>query len=271
MIKVLPTPKSDKETADEKQQRQDQSAANWWMVRLTFLLFTAALLQAIVYWIQAKRLRETIDKMDEISKSQGDDMKAYIAQATRSANAMEKVTTDIGVSAQAAKDAVDISQKSLVLSQRPKIVLRAFYFSETRGVGAVYYVANGVETGSLCGGQFYIVNCGGTRARLQEIWCNVFIVERLPMKRPYEGETGIVQEVILMPGQSTTFLFGLMQPLEAEIAGRIAREETSLYVLGRVGYIDDLGIYTDIPFCRRYDRMKDRFVPVEDRDYESGE
>jgi hypothetical protein len=113
VVKVLPTPKSDKEAADEQRQRQDQSAANWWMVRLTFLLFAAALIQVIVYGIQAKRLRETITKMDEIAKSQGEDMKAYITQAARSATAMEKVAVDIGVSARAAQDSVKIAGQAL--------------------------------------------------------------------------------------------------------------------------------------------------------------
>jgi hypothetical protein len=173
--------------------------------------------------------------------------------------------------AKAAQDSADVAQKSLVLTQRPRIVVRAFYFSETKGVGGIYYVPNRAEAGSFCQGQFYIVNSGGTRGRLQEVYCEVFIDKRLPMKRPYEGEIGIQQEIILLPGQSIPFLFGRSQPLEADVAGKISTGENSLYVLGRIGYVDDLGIYTDVPFCRRYDPAKDRFVLIEDPDYESGD
>ena len=82
------------------------------------------------------------------------------------------------------------TEKTLVLTQRPQIVVRNFYFSEPKAVGGVYRVPKEIEAGSFGGGQFYIVNRGGTQARIQEIFGTVYIARTLPMKRPYEGLEG---------------------------------------------------------------------------------
>jgi hypothetical protein len=95
------------------------------------------------------------------------------------------------------------------------------------------------------------------------------------MKRPYEGKEGSKEEKILRPGTSTFYLFGRMEPLDDSTAQAlnvrreiIGAQPKSLYVLGWIGYTDDLGIYRITAFCRRYDIAKDRFVPVDDLDYE---
>jgi|CZKY01.1.fsa_nt_gi hypothetical protein len=173
------------------------------------------------------------------------------------------------------KASTEISKKALVLTQRPQIVVRAFYFSEIRGVGGITHVSNRIEAGSFCTGQYYIENCGGTDARIREIYSEVFIADKLPMKRPYEGKEGSKEEKILRPGTSTFYLFGRMEPLDDSTAQAlnvrreiIGAQPKSLYVLGWIGYTDDLGIYRITAFCRRYDIAKDRFVPVDDLDYE---
>jgi hypothetical protein len=86
-VKVLPTPKTKEETAQEQQTRQDQSDANWWMVKLTGVIGMIGLLQLWVFGRQARRLKETILKMEEIAKGQTDDMRASIGEATRAATA----------------------------------------------------------------------------------------------------------------------------------------------------------------------------------------
>jgi hypothetical protein len=178
-------------------------------------------------------------------------------------------------STQEMKATTDILKKTLVLTQRPRIVVRAFYFSEMRGVGGITHVTNRIESGSFCTGQYYIENCGGTDARIREIYSEVFISDKLPMKRPYEGKIGSKEEKTLRPGTSTFYLFGRMEPLEDSVAQAlnvrreiIGARPQSFYVLGWIGYTDDLGIYRVTAFCRRYDLTKDRFVPVDDPDYE---
>jgi hypothetical protein len=177
--------------------------------------------------------------------------------------------------ATAAATNAGISAKTLVLTQRPRIVVRAFYFSEIKGVGGITKVSNRIEAGSFCTGQYYIENCGGTDARIREIYSEVFITDKLPMMRPYEGKEGSKEEKTLRPGTSTFYLFGRMEPLGASDTSDLNTPIDAFgarlkyfYVLGWIGYTDDLGIYRMTAFCRRYDATKDRFVPVDDADYE---
>jgi hypothetical protein len=173
------------------------------------------------------------------------------------------------------KASTDIAKKALVLTQRPRIVVRAFYFSEMRGIGGITHVSNRIEAGSFCRGQYYIENCGGTDARIREIYSEVYIAEQLPMMRPYEGKEGSKEEKILRPGTSSFYLFGRSEPLDDSTHQSLVRpreaigsKAKSFYVLGWIGYTDDLGIYRMTAFCRRFEMSKDRFVPVDDADYE---
>jgi len=91
VVKVLTTPKTKEEAAEEQQKESGQSSADWWMVRLTAIIAAIGILQTIVFGRQAQRLKETIEKMDEIAGGQTSDMQASIQQATRGASAMERV------------------------------------------------------------------------------------------------------------------------------------------------------------------------------------
>jgi hypothetical protein len=84
------------------------------------------------------------------------------------------------------REGTTISKKTLVLAQRPQITVRAFYFSEAKGVGSIPDSPAGIYGGSFCSGQFHIQNIGGTDARIREIWQDIYIGENLPMKRPYD-------------------------------------------------------------------------------------
>lgn len=164
------------------------------------------------------------------------------------------------------------TEKTLVLTQRPRIIVRNFYFSELKGTGGIL-PPTGVQNGSLCHGQFYIANSGGTNARIQEIDCRIWVDAedgRLPMKRPYEGQMGTQMNKILAPGQSTPWAFSRERPLMHQ-AMNIGTGKTAIYVLGWIGYTDDLGIYRRTCFCRKYDPSTERFRPVDDPDYENAD
>jgi hypothetical protein len=75
---------------------------------------------------------------------------------------------------------------------------------------------------------------------------------------------GSKEEKTLRPGTSTFNLFGRMKPLDDQTAADVTKH---FYVLGWIGYTDGLGIYRITAFCRRY-ANKDRFLPVDDPDYE---
>jgi hypothetical protein len=162
-----------------------------------------------------------------------------------------------------------ITEDTLVLTQRPRIYVRNFYFSELKGTGAAYYVPNGITNASVCSGQFYIVNSGGTPAYIKEIYCEAYTAKFLPMRRPYEGKIGDQGTKKLLPGQSITWLFALTEPLDSLSVRSIADNKTGFYVLGWIGYTDDLGIYRITAFCREYSVTSNRFMPVDNSDYEN--
>jgi hypothetical protein len=169
----------------------------------------------------------------------------------------------------AMQEQTDATNKTLVLTQRPRIKVKAFYFREIKGVGGIHRDSRGVETGSQASGQFYIQNCGGTDARIREIWQDIYIASSLPMQRPYEGKEGSKDEKTLKPGDSATYLFGFFEPLDAKTYADIMEFKTKrFYVLGWIGYTDNLDIYRRTAFCRVYEPAIDRFVPVDDPDYE---
>jgi hypothetical protein len=163
-----------------------------------------------------------------------------------------------------------VSKKALVLAQRPRISVRVFYFSHDTGVGGCYFSRNSILEVSICSGQFYIQNSGGTDATIQEVYCETYVAARLPMKRPYEGKAGLKNEMVLRPGESYPCDFRPpIQPLDHAAISRLVDAKLNFYVLGNIHYTDDLGIYRITNFCRRYDVKQDRFMRESDPDYEN--
>jgi len=250
-VQPIPTDQRDTQYFDNsKHQPEKNGDSDSGLVTVTIWLAIAGFIQAVILAVQAVLFFQQKKIMGQHKTS------------------LEQL-------AGAAAANADISAKTLVLTQRPRIVVRAFYFSEIRGVGGITHVSNRIEAGSFCTGQYYIENCGGTDARIREIYSEVYIAESLPMMRPYEGKEGSKEEKTLRPGTSTFYLFGRMEPLDDSTAQAlnvrreiIAARPKNFYVLGWIGYTDDLGIYRMTAFCRRYDATKDRFVPVDDPDYE---
>lgn len=119
VVKVLPTPKTPEETAQERADRNDLSAANWWMVRLTALIFVIGGIQTVVFGIQAKRLKKTIEKMDEIATGQTKDMRDSISAAARAADAMEGVAKSLAQNVRDVQESVAISRE---IADRQKLV-----------------------------------------------------------------------------------------------------------------------------------------------------
>ena len=70
VVKTVPTPKSEEEAAKDKAERDDKSAADWWMVRLTAALGCIGVIQAAVFGLQARRLRQTVEAMKDIDERQ---------------------------------------------------------------------------------------------------------------------------------------------------------------------------------------------------------
>jgi hypothetical protein len=98
VVKILPSPKTKEEANQEAQDRQTKSSSDWWAIRFTGFLALVAFLQLLIYWYQAKKLRETV----ESAKGQSAAMERHISEAARSAKAMEDVVSTIKSGNQAA-------------------------------------------------------------------------------------------------------------------------------------------------------------------------
>jgi hypothetical protein len=112
VVKVLPTPKTQEEAAQEKDDRDDKASASRWTMWLAGLTVLVGCGQLIVYGIQARRLRETIDKMDAIAKDQTKDMQASIAQSTRAADATRAAADAAVLSANVAKQTLVVAHRA---------------------------------------------------------------------------------------------------------------------------------------------------------------
>jgi hypothetical protein len=134
-------------------------------------------------------------------------------------------------------------------------------------------VPNRILFQSMLGGQFYIVNLGGTKAIVRETHYEFYIstTRNLPAKRPWEGKDGVKCNVVLNAGQSTPQVFGRMEPISADEAYSLSIQKTYLFLMGWIDYVDDLRIRRTTRFCRLYDAPSERFSAVEDTEYESAD
>jgi hypothetical protein len=98
IIKEAPAPKAQKEASENTKEADSKTSPDWWMVWLTGILAFVASLQLIVFGLQARRLRQTIEAMKKIGADQSRDMQASIAVAKESADAAidsNKLTRDL--------------------------------------------------------------------------------------------------------------------------------------------------------------------------------
>jgi hypothetical protein len=183
--------------------------------------------------------------------------------------ALAVATTGLAfVTWEAAKD----TRRALILAQRPRLRVRNVVVHTPRHT---FYVGTIFHPNELVVGQLYIVNVGGTEARLVEAHCEVYWttpgVDTLPMERPYEGRDVPAIRVILQPGQSAPLPFGSDRLIGGRESNQILDGQLMIYVLGLVAYSDQLGIIRRTAFCRKYDHRRGRFFAVDDPDYEHEE
>jgi len=170
-----------------------------------------------------------------------------------------------------------IANKTLLLQFRPKLIVRNFVVRPP--------IADEVPQPTFpivffknypVSGQFYVANIGGIPAIVTESHCIVHWRKGLlPMRRPYEGDNGNnpVQGRIEAGGRATA-LFLSDKPLELSHTelGHPSFPDFdpvwTLYIMGWIEYADGLGFERRMAFCRKYDHRTDRFIAIDDPDYE---
>jgi hypothetical protein len=156
-------------------------------------------------------------------------------------------------------------EKDLVLSQRPRIIVRNLYLADTGEYGQL---AIGLCVNRPIIGQLSMVNIGGTTARIVEKFCEVRIDRPLPTKPTYEGVQGIKEETVILPGAFVAERFNREEELTEPERADLQAGQRFLYVLGWIGYVDDIKIYRRMAFCRIFHTGNRRFVSTDDPDYE---
>jgi hypothetical protein len=78
---------------------------------LTGAIVFVGVLQTIVFGLRARRLKQTIDTMDDISTQQTKDVQASIAEATRVSKAMEGIAESMASNVESVRESVGISRE----------------------------------------------------------------------------------------------------------------------------------------------------------------
>jgi hypothetical protein len=110
VVKVLPSAQADKEPP-KGQSKDSNQTTDWWMFGATMVIAIIGAIQTRVFWIQAQRLKETIEKMEEISGKQTADIRASLAQTTRATEAMQDIATSMAINVKSVQESVAINRE----------------------------------------------------------------------------------------------------------------------------------------------------------------
>jgi hypothetical protein len=173
-----------------------------------------------------------------------------------------------------------IANTSLLLQFRPKLVIRNVVIkpaiSDPKGDPNQTFI---FFEGFPITGQFYVGNVGGSPATITQSLCMVHWQKGpLPMRHPYEGRNGNNPVVgRIEAGGRKTVVFASQKSLDLrpgdlgsiDIPGR--EPEWHIWIMGWIEYADQLAFGRRTAFCRQYDHRTNRFVVVNDPDYEHQE
>lgn len=130
------------------------------MVALTGAIVFIGVVQTIVFSVQAKRLKQTIETMDRISTEQSADVRTSLAHTARAADAMQEIAKSMDTNAASVQATVKINQD---IADRQKIVTEF----QSRAYLAILFegmVEQNVSTNIRFEPRLRIVNKGSTPA-----------------------------------------------------------------------------------------------------------
>jgi hypothetical protein len=115
-----------------------------------------------------------------------------------------------------------------------------------------------------------IVNRGGRDATILESDCVKYVDVGLPMERPYNDAPNcfFIKGHKIKPGESLRNNPLDLGTLTSDGIEEINDCSKNLYILGFIRYEDAEGFPRRTMFCRAYHPYKDRYLAVDDSDYE---
>jgi hypothetical protein len=114
IVKTIPAPKTQDESAQDAKERGEKSANDRKLVEFTGILALVGFLQLIVFGLQSYYLRRTVEAAGEESEA----MERAIGETSRSATAMEQVARHIEASIQTSLGQAESMQKSVAEAAR---------------------------------------------------------------------------------------------------------------------------------------------------------
>jgi hypothetical protein len=193
VVKVLPTEKSAAERAQEDRERQQKETSDtriFWLtialVAVGALQFLALIIQAVVFGVQARRLRQSVDLSRDIASQQQQDMAASIAAASRAATAMEGVAAGIAESVENSRNVIEQQRRFAQLQMRPYV-----------SVTDPGYVPEDLQRGLCAGIQVWIVNTGHSPAHNFRFAARTRI---LPFPLPDDFDFTVPDDEIMISG-----------------------------------------------------------------------
>lgn len=221
---------------EELKDHETKAPTDQWLMYFTGGLVGVGFLQLIVFGLQARRLRQTIDEMKIATK------------------ATEKAAT-------AAERSAEIARHEFIATHRPKIIVRQFSIDKVGDDG------ESVDIG------YEMVNTGESLATVVcsslKLWWHS-PAKPLPAIPPYAES--IVQSTPLESGSPVTapsqhvpdfaFVEGFEEGSEATATG------DHLFALGYIDYKDTIGKTRRTAFLRRYDFTAKRFDAIHHTEYE---
>lgn len=177
----------------------------------------------------------------------------------------------IGWQAWETRRSVKIAKDSVVLTHRPKIIIRSVVIPWLEILNrhtSMATIANPKLNSEQLDGFFYVVNTGNQPATIISLDEYMAFIDKLPMERPYEsGKYKRTVNITLQAGASCKIPFTPTPTNHMELA-QVSVYESAFFVIGRATYADSVGTVRETAFCRRIDRNIDRLVVVNDPDYE---
>jgi hypothetical protein len=141
--RVLPAATAQEFSVEGQADRDNHSPANWWMVRLAFLIVLICTFQTWLFGLQARRLKHAVEKMEEIAEGQTIDMQSSIDEVSRAATAIERMVEAMTLSGESIKNSVVINRE---IADRQKFIME----SQSRA-----YLQVGLENG-VCQDETYV-------------------------------------------------------------------------------------------------------------------
>jgi hypothetical protein len=114
IVKIFPTPKTEAETRQTQEERENKSTADWWMVRFTAILGFIGFLQLLAFGWQGWQLRRGVTVAGQAANEARDAIKATQASADAA-----------NTHARAAEEANRINRELLIATNRPWVVVQA--------------------------------------------------------------------------------------------------------------------------------------------------